>query len=161
MREETGMVSLKSKVESLGLVLPEPASPIASYLPYVREKDVIYVSGQLPMREGKIVCTGKVGREVGLEDAKRAAELCGLNLLGQLWVASEEERLFTVKRVLKLTGFVHSADDFYEQPQVINGASDLMERVFGESGRHARSAVGVNVLPKNVTVEIEGIFLLD
>ena len=125
---------------------------MAAYVPAVRDGSYVWSSGQLPMVDGKLVATGLVGTDVAPEDAKTMARTCALNALAA--VASVAD-LDTVERVVKVVGFVASASGFYGQPGVINGASELLGEVFGESGRHARSAVGVAVLPLNAPVEVE------
>ena len=143
------------RLEELGLTLPEAAAPVAAYVPAVLAGGLLHVSGQLPFRDGQLM-TGRLGDGVGMDDGKEAARRCGLMLLAQVKAALGS--LDRVERVVKLGVFVNSAADFTEQPQVANGASELMEQVFGEPGRHARSAVGVPTLPRGVAVEVDGIF---
>jgi enamine deaminase RidA (YjgF/YER057c/UK114 family) len=143
----------EEKLAELGLKLPEVAAPVAAYIPVLRSGNLVYTSGQLPMVEGALPMIGKVGAEVSAEDAKALAQRCALNALAA--VKSEIGDLALVKRVVKVVGFVASAPDFTGQPGVINGASELLGAVFGESGRHARSAVGVAVLPLDAPVEVE------
>jgi enamine deaminase RidA (YjgF/YER057c/UK114 family) len=143
----------EAKLAELGLTLPEVAAPAGVYLPAVRSGNYIYTSGQLPMIDGKLVTVGKVGAEVSAEDAKALAQRCALNALAAVkWELGD---LAQVKRVVKVVGFVASAPDFTAQPGVINGASELLGAVFGEAGQHARSAVGVAVLPLDAPVEVE------
>ena len=137
---------------ALGLTLPEVVPPVAAYVPAVRSGDQVYVSGQLPFADGKLVATGKVGAEVSPAQATDLARLCGLNALAAI---ESVTGLRAVVRVVKLGGFVASAEGFTGQPGVINGASELFGAVFGEAGRHARSAVGVAELPMNSPVEVE------
>ena len=150
-------MSIADRLEELKIVLPEAAAPVASYKPLVVHGGVAYVSGQLPFLSGKIV-TGKLGAEVDLEKGREAARACGLMILAQLQSADLLER---VERVVKLGGFVASTADFTQQPQVVNGASDLMYEVFGDCGRHARAAVGVPVLPLDAAVEVDAIIAVD
>ena len=144
-------------LQNLGIELPTPPQAVANYVPFVRTGDLVMISGQLPIWDGKFPYLGKVGETVTLEDAIQAARLCGLNILTQLKAACEGD-LNCVKKCVRLGGFVNSTDDFKDQPKVINGASDLMVEVFGDRGRHARAAVGVNSLPLGVPVEIEALF---
>ena len=143
----------EQKLAELGLKLPEVAAPAGVYLPAIRSGNYIYTSGQLPMTDGKLAATGKVGAEVSAEDAKALAQRCALNALAAVkWELGD---LALVKRVVKVVGFVASAPDFTAQPGVVNGASELLGAVFGEAGQHARSAVGVAVLPLDAPVEVE------
>lgn len=146
----------EEKLDSMGITLPEATRPLGSYIPFVRTGNVVYLSGILPLRDGKLTRTGKVGETVTPEDATGDARICAINALAVL--KSAVGTLDSVKRCVRISGFVASAVDFTGQPGVINGASDLMFEVFGEAGRHARSAVGVNVLPLDSPVEIEFIF---
>ena len=149
-------MSIAERLEELKIVLPEAAAPVASYKPLVVHGGVAYVSGQLPFVAGKVV-TGKLGADVDLEKGREAARACGLMILAQL---HEADLLEKVERVVKLGGFVASVPDFTKQPQVVNGASDLMYEVFGDCGRHARAAVGVPVLPLDAAVEVDAIIAL-
>jgi len=141
------------QLAQLGLQLPPPTAPVGSYVPFVKINDLVITSGQLPMRDGKLVAAGKVGRDLTLEQAAEAAKVAVLNALAQ--VAAAAGGLGNITRIVRLLVFVNSADGFTDQPKVANGASDLLVAIFGESGRHARSAVGVNELPLNGAVEIE------
>lgn len=141
-----------AKLAELGLALPDVVPPVASYVPAVQSGQTVYVSGQLPMAEGKLLATGKVGAGVSAEQAKDLAQQCALNALAAIDALVGLEN---VVKVVKLTGFVASAAGFTGQPGVINGASDLFGAVFGEAGRHARSAVGVAELPLDAPVEVE------
>jgi enamine deaminase RidA (YjgF/YER057c/UK114 family) len=141
------------RLAELGLELPEVIPPLAAYVPAVRTGSYIYTAGQLPMAGGQLQGTGKVGADVGVEEAAGLARICALNALAA--AASVAGGLDNIRRIVKVTGFVASAPDFYEQAQVINGASELLLEVFGEAGRHARSAVGMAVLPRNTPVEVE------
>jgi enamine deaminase RidA (YjgF/YER057c/UK114 family) len=146
------MSYVTDRLAELGLALPEVVPPVAAYVPAVRNGSMVWTSGQLPMVNGRLVATGLVGSDVTPEDAKDLARTCALNALAA--VASVAD-LDDVVRVVKVVGFVASADGFYGQPGVVNGASELLGDVFGEAGRHARSAVGVAVLPLNAPVEVE------
>jgi enamine deaminase RidA (YjgF/YER057c/UK114 family) len=143
----------EGRLAELGRVLPPVAAPVAAYVPAVRTGSYVYTSGQLPLVEGKLGVTGKVGAEVAAEDAKELAAVCALNALAA--VKAEVGELSAVARVVKVVGFVASAPGFSGQPQVVNGASELLEAAFGAAGRHARSAVGVAVLPLDAPVEVE------
>jgi enamine deaminase RidA (YjgF/YER057c/UK114 family) len=146
-------VTPQERLAALGLVLPEVAVPLASYVSAVRTGNYVYTSGQLPLVEGKLMTTGKVGDEVSAEDAHSLARICALNALAA--IASVSGGLPNIVRIVKVVGFVASAPDFTGQPQVVNGASELLGEVLGEAGTHARSAVGVAVLPLDAPVEIE------
>jgi enamine deaminase RidA (YjgF/YER057c/UK114 family) len=143
-------------LRALGLDLPASPKPQGWYVPVARSGALVFVSGQLPTRDGAVAVTGTVGAEVSLEDARAAAQLCLLNILAAL--EGNGIPLATVARVVKLTGYVQSAPDFHDQPKVLNAASELLTEIFGEAGRHARAAVGVNALPLNAAVEIEAVF---
>ena len=143
----------EEKLAELGLKLPEVAKPVAAYVPAVRTGNLVYTSGQLPLREGKLIATGKVGGEVTAEVASECAQQCALNALAA--VKSEIGDLANVVRVVKAVVFIASTPDFTGQPQVANGASELFGQVFGEAGQHTRSAVGVPVLPLDAPVEVE------
>jgi enamine deaminase RidA (YjgF/YER057c/UK114 family) len=144
-----------ARLAELGLTLPPVVPPVAAYVPAVRSGNHVYVSGQLPMADGKLLATGKVGADVSAEEAKVLAARCALNALAAVDSVSG---LASVVRVVKVQGFVASADGFTGQPGVINGASELFGDVFGEAGRHARSAVGVAELPLGAPVEVDVIF---
>ena len=148
---------IETRLGELGIELPETAASVANYVPVARSGDLLFVSGQLPMKDGKVVWTGTVGDLLSIEEGAEAARLCAINMLAQLRAALDGD-LNRVKRVVRLGGFVASAGDFSAQPQVINGASDLMVDLFGDAGRHARAAVGVSVLPLGAAVEVEGLF---
>jgi enamine deaminase RidA (YjgF/YER057c/UK114 family) len=143
----------EERLAEMGLSVPEVAKPVASYIPAVRTGNYIYTSGQLPMRDGQMITTGKVGGEVSPEEAVECARQCALNALAA--VRAELGDLSQVKRIVKVVAFVASTPDFTGQPGVANGASELFGEVFGEIGRHARSAVGVPVLPLDAPVEVE------
>jgi enamine deaminase RidA (YjgF/YER057c/UK114 family) len=143
----------EARLAALGLTLPPVVPPVAAYVPAVRSGSYVYTSGQLPMADGKLLQTGKVGAQVSVTEATELARTCALNALAA--VASVAGGLSAVVRVVKLVGFVASDPSFTGQAQVVNGASELLLQVFGEAGRHARSAVGMAVLPLDAPVEVE------
>ncbi len=147
------MSTPEERLAELGLSVPEVATPVAAYIPALRSGNYVYTSGQLPMRDGQLIRTGKVGGEVSQEEAVECARQCALNAIAA--VKSEVGELSAVKRVVKVVAFIASTPDFTAQPQVANGVSELLGEVFGEAGRHARSAVGVPVLPLDAPVEVE------
>ncbi|MFE2726968.1 RidA family protein [Kitasatospora sp. NPDC059327] len=147
------MSKVEDKLAELGLTLPPVAAPVAAYVPALRSGEFVFTSGQLPMVGGKLPSTGKVGAEVTPEEAKELAQICALNALAA--VKSVIGDLDLIERVVKVVGFVASAPDFTGQPGVINGTSELLGQVLGEAGVHARSAVGVTVLPLDAPVEVE------
>ena len=147
------MSNPQARLAELGLVLPPVAAPVAAYVPAVRTGSYVYTAGQLPLAEGKLLATGKVGAEISAEEAARLARTCALN--GLAAVASVAGGLLAIRRIVKVTGFVASSPGFTGQPQVLNGASELLLEVLGEAGRHARSAVGVAELPLDAPVEVE------
>ena len=149
---------INTRLEKLGIVLPEPAMPAANYVPFVRIENQLWISGQLPMDSEGIKFLGKCGNERSIEEGYQAAKLCAINILAQIKSAAGD--LENVDRIIKLVGFVNSTPDFTQQPKVINGASDLIAEVFGDIGKHARSAVGVAVLPFDATVEVEAVVAL-
>lgn len=151
--------SPEARLALLGIDLPLPASPVANYVPWTLHGGLVTVSGQLPLAAGEKPLTGVVGGDVDLEDAVSAARLCAINLLAHLRVACEGD-LGRVRAVVRLGGFVNAVPGFTDHPKVINGASDLMVAVFGEAGRHARTAVGAASLPLGVPVEIDGQFII-
>jgi len=146
-------VSIKEKLSALGLTLPTAAVPVAAYVPAVKSGNLIFTAGQLPVVEGKLVKEGKVGIDVTAEDAKELAQICALNALAAISLVADLDQ---VERVVRVGGFVNCASGFIAIPGVVNGASELLIKVFGEvSGKHARTAVGVAELPLNAPVEIE------
>ena len=149
-------MTVTARLAELGIELPPAAAPVASYVPVVVQGDLAFVSGQLPFIDGMLV-TGKLGNELGVERGIQAARACALMILAQLQAAGLLDR---VTRIVKLGGFVASEGDFTDQPKIANGASDLMVEVFGDAGKHARSAVGVPVLPLNAAVEVDAIVAL-
>ena len=151
------MRRIEQTLTELNIVLPAPAAPVASYVPYVVSGNLVVISGQLPMKDGKPQDIGKLGREFSIEQGQQTAKLCAINILVQLKAACGGD-LDRVKRCVRLGVFVNSTDNFTDQPKVANGASDLMVAVFGEAGKHARAAVGVNTLPFGVSVEADAIF---
>ncbi len=148
---------VEQRLQEVGVTIPDAPSPAANYLPFTRTGNLVFVSGQVPFVDGKLEITGTVGKNATVEDAQRQAKICAINLLAQLKVACDGD-LGRVIKVVKLGAFVASADDFFDQPIVVNAASDLMVDAFGDAGRHARFAVGTNALPLNCLVEIDGIF---
>ncbi len=147
-------MNLSDKLQPLGLNLPPAPKPVASYVPAVRVGQLIYVSGQLPMVQGKLMCTGRVPGQVSIEQAQQAARQCVLNTLA---IVNDQLQgdWSQFERVVRVGVFVASDDDFVEQPKVANGASDLLVTIFGDAGKHARAAVGVNTLPLGAPVELE------
>jgi enamine deaminase RidA (YjgF/YER057c/UK114 family) len=149
-----GMV--EKKLRELGVVLAEPTAPSANYVPFVRTGNLLMISGQICYEGGKLVAAGKLGAGVSVEDGQRAARACAINVLAQVKAALGD--LDKVVRVVRLGGFVNSAPSFLEGPKVMNGASDLMVAAFGDKGRHARTTVGVAVLPADAAMEVEALF---
>jgi enamine deaminase RidA (YjgF/YER057c/UK114 family) len=147
------MSAVEDRLAELGLSVPDVATPVASYVPAVRSGSFVYTSGQLPIRGGELIAAGKVGRAVSPEDAAACARQCALNAMAA--IKAEVGDLDAVRRVVKVVCFVSSVPDFTGQPQVANGASDLLGKAFGDAGVHARSAVGVAVLPLDAPVEVE------
>lgn len=153
------MPAIAQRLAELGLTLPVPAAPVAAYVPYVITGNLVFISGQLPLENGELKIKGRLGDDVDIEDGQKAARLCGLNILAHLHKACGGD-LDKVERCVKLGGFVSSTADFYDHPKVINGASELMEQIFGPNGQHARFAVGVANLPRNAAVEVDALFTL-
>lgn len=148
---------IEARLKELGVTLPEPAAAAANYVPWVLSGNTVYVSGQLPIADGKPGFLGRLGDDLDIAQGAEAARVCGLNIIAQLRAALEGD-LDRVVRCVKLGGFVQCAPTFTQQPSVINGASDLMVEVFGDAGRHARYAVGTVSLPFGVAVEVDAIF---
>jgi enamine deaminase RidA (YjgF/YER057c/UK114 family) len=144
---------IEDKLLSLGITLPSPPVPAGSYVPVVVSGNLVFVSGQIPLEAGLLKFRGKVGKDLAVESGQKAARLCTINALAQLRVLLGS--LDKIKRIVKVTGFVNCEPSFADQPQVINGASDLLVQVFGEKGKHARAAVGVSSLPLQSAVEVE------
>lgn len=151
---------IESRLEALGIELPEPSKPGANYVPYQISGNLLFLTGQLCHWNGKRLFVGKLGDEFGLEEGQEAARICGLNLISQLKSALDGN-LDRVVRTVHLAGYVNSTPNFHGQSHVMNGASDLFVEVFGNAGMHTRMAVGVNALPYNVAVEVEGVFEID
>ena len=151
--------SIEKRLSELGITLPPPGAPGGNYVPFVMAGDLAFMAGQVAREAGKMKYTGKVGRDISVDDARAAARLCAINLLAQLKVACGGD-LDRVERCVRLGGFVNSPPDFTEHPKVVNGASDLMVEIFGERGQHARTAVGAAALPMDSAVEVEAVFLL-
>lgn len=146
-------MSVNQRLQDLGIVLPEVAKPAGAYLPAVVSGNLVFTAGQIPLVDGKLVATGKVGKEITQEQAKDIARICALNAVAAVRGAIGD--LDRVKRIVKVVGFVASTPDFTQQPFVLNGASELLQQIFGDDGIHARSAVGVAVLPLDAPVEVE------
>jgi enamine deaminase RidA (YjgF/YER057c/UK114 family) len=153
------MPSIDARLRELGIALPDAPAPAGSYMPFVIAGGLVHVSGQISRDENGLI-TGRLGEDLGVAEGRAAARACALALITQARAAAGGD-LDRIARVVKLAGFVNSAPGFTDQPAVVNGASDLMVEIFGEKGRHARSAIGVAALPLGVAVEIEGIFALD
>jgi len=145
---------IEEKIKSIGIKLPNPPSPAGSYIPVVKSGNLLYVSGQIPMEDGKVVFTGKVS-DANIETAQKSARVCAINILAQL--KKELGDLEKISRIVRLSGFVNSGPEFTQQPKVINAASDLFYEIFGECGKHSRIAVGVSSLPLNSMTEIDAI----
>lgn len=150
------ILSFEQRLREMGIALPEAPRPVAAYVPAVQAGDLLFTSGQIPLRGGEMAYKGKVGRDLSEEDGYQAARLCALNCLAVARAALGS--LDRVRRVVKVVGYVNSAPGFTAQPRVLNGASDLLQEVFGEAGRHARSAVGAPELPLDAAVEVEMVF---
>lgn len=151
-------MSIKTKIESLGLTLPVAALPVAAYVPAVKTGNLVFVAGQLPLVDGKIVKEGKVGKEVTPEEAKEMAQVCALNALAAIALVADIDQ---IERIIRVGGFVNGIPGFFAIPQIINGASELFIKLFGEvNGKHARTAIGVAELPLNAPVEVEVVIQL-
>ena len=144
---------IEDKLKQLNITLPTPPKPAGSYIPVVISGNLAFVSGQIPMQDGKVLYTGKVPSEKSIEEAQSAAKLCAINLLAQL--KANLGSLDKITKILRVSGFVNCTPEFSEQPKIINAASDLFFEIFGEKGKHSRIAVGVSSLPLNSTVEID------
>ena len=145
--------SFEAQVTALGLVLPAPPKPVATYIPVVQTGNLLFLSGMIPLRDGTLMMAGNLGKDLSVEQGYEAARICLLNALAV--IRQHLGTLDRVKQVVKLVGYVASAEGFVQQPAVINGASDLLVKIFGDAGRHARVAVGAAALPLNAPVEIE------
>ena len=152
-------VDVDARLAAIGLMLPGAPAPAANYVPYAIAGGLVFISGQAPVRDGQYVATGRVGAEVTLEAAQAAARLCGLNFLAQVKAAAGGD-WSRVARCVRICGYVSSAPDFFEQPKVLDGCSDLMVQALGDAGRHSRSALGVIALRGNVPVVLDAIFEL-
>lgn len=152
-------MSYEQKLIQLGLALPAPPKPVANYVPVVRVGDLLFLSGVLPSRDGQLIMTGKLGQNVSIEQGMEAARVAVLN--GLSIIRQEAGSLDRVKRIVKMVGHIASAPGFTDQPQVLNGASDLLVSLFGDAGRHARVAIGAAELPRQAPIEIELIVELD
>jgi enamine deaminase RidA (YjgF/YER057c/UK114 family) len=148
-------MTIEERLRELGIELPQAAAPAANYVPYVLENGLLHIAGQIPFQADGSLLKGRLGENRSIEDGQAAARLCAINLMAQMKAALGS--LDRVERIVKLGAFVSSAPDFTDQPKVANGASDLMVEAFGDVGRHARSAVGVAVLPLGVPVEVDAI----
>ena len=151
------MSTTADRLAELGITIPTPATPVANYVGFVRSGDLVITSGQIPVRDGKLVFAGKLGDVVSVQVGVEAAQLCFINVLAQLSVACEGD-LSRVQQVVRLGGFIACTPEFTQHAAVMNGASDLAVAVFGDAGRHARSTIGVPSLPLDAAVEVEGIF---
>ena len=146
------MTEVRAKLAELGLALPVAAKPVAAYVPAIRTGNIVFTAGQLPMVDGALAKTGKVGSEISIEEAKKLAEVCALNALAAVETVADVNKIV---RVVRVVGYVNGAAGFTQQPAVINGASELFLHIWGEAGKHARSALGVAELPLNAPVEVE------
>ncbi len=150
---------IETALKQKGIELPQAAAPAANYVPFVVAGKLLFVSGQIPIWNGEIKWLGRVGKDLTVEQGQQAARICALNILAQAKAACGGD-LDRIARCAKLDGFVQCTEDFTRQPEVVNGASDLMVEVFGDAGRHARAAVGSNALPRGVAVEVAAVFEL-
>jgi len=146
-------MSFEHRLKELGVVLPEVAAPVAAYIQAVQVDKLVYTSGQIPFVKGQLIYKGVVGKDLTLEEGYEAARVCVLNALAS--VKSLAGSIDNIERIIRLTGYVNSVDGFTDQPKVMNGASEILLQIFGEEGRHARSAIGVNTLPLGAAVEVE------
>ena len=153
------MSTIESRLADMGVTIPSPAAPLASYVGHVVHNGIVIVSGQLPMVDGKLAYTGILGQDVSVEDAAQAAKICAINILAQVKIACDGD-LDQIERCIRLGGFVASTPQFGDHPKVINGASDFIGEALGDKGAHARAAVGVAALPFNTCVEVEGMFAI-
>lgn len=144
---------IEERLKALNIILPSPPKPVGSYIPVVITGNLAFVSGQIPIKDGKVTYAGKVSKDLSVEDAQDAARLCVINALAQL--KTELGSLDRISKIVRVSGFVNSPPEFTDQPKVINGASDLLFEIFGQNGQHTRIAVGVSSLPLNSTVEID------
>jgi enamine deaminase RidA (YjgF/YER057c/UK114 family) len=152
-------MTIASRLQNLGIILPAPAAAAANYVPYVLHGNSLVIAGQLPIQNGEKKFIGRLGENISIDDGKIAARLCAINIIAQINAALGGD-LERVERIMRLGVFVNSTDDFTDQPAVGNGASDLFAEVFGDAGRHARAAVGVNTLPFGVSVEVDALVMV-
>jgi enamine deaminase RidA (YjgF/YER057c/UK114 family) len=150
------MPSPEKRLKDLGITLPKPAKPVANYVGWVRTGNLVFISGQVPVVDGKVAVTGLLGKDVSLEDGQKAARICAINVMAQIAEAVGGD-LSRVARIVKLTGYVAGVPEFTDHPKVVNGASDLFGEVFGDRGKHARAAVGMASLPLNAAVEVDAV----
>ena len=148
---------IDARLQEIGIALPQSVPPAANYVPWTRTGNLVFIAGQIPVKDGKDLHSGKLGAGVTLEQGREAARLCAITILSQAKAALDGD-LDRVVRCVRLTGFVNAVPDYGDHPQVVNGASDLMVEVFGDRGRHTRAAVGAASLPRNVCVEVDAIF---
>lgn len=146
-------MKIERKIKELGLIIPEAPKPIAEYIPAKKISNLVFTSGQGPVKDGKFVYVGKIGAEVSLKEGYESAKICAINCLAA--IKSLIGSLDNIDEIVKIKGYVNSTSDFYQQPEVVNGASELIVKIFGEKGKHARSALGTSVLPGNIPVELE------
>lgn len=145
-------MSIETKLEELGITLPEAPAAVAAYLPWIQSGNLIFTSGQLPFRDGQIAYAGKLGTEISEEDGYQAARQCALNAIAQLKAATGN--LDKIQKIVRIEGYVHCSEGFRGHPQVLNGASDLVAEIFGKNGRHTRLALGINEMPLNAAVQL-------
>jgi len=150
------MGQIDKRLSELGITLPVPAKPVANYVGWVKTGNLVFTAGQVPLKDGKIEYQGKLGKDYTVEQGAAAARICAINVVAQLKDAVGGD-LDRIKRIVKVVGFVNGVPDFADHPKVVNGASDLLVEIFGDKGRHARSAVGSGSLPVNVAVEVEAV----
>ena len=151
-------MSIEQRLKDLNITLPAPPAPVASYVPFTVSGKLVHIAGQLPLADGALTCSGHLGGDVSVENGHAAARLCAINVVAQVKAACGD--LDRVARCLKLNVFIAATPDFTRQPEVANGASDLVGDIFGEAGRHARSSVGVASLPRGAAVEVDAVFEL-
>ncbi len=146
-------MKIEHKIKELGLILPEAPKPVAEYIPAKKIGNLVFTSGQGPIKDGKFIYVGKIGGGVSLKEGYESAKICAINCLAA--IKSVIGSLDKIDEIIKVKGYVNSTSDFYRQPEVVNGASELIVKIFGEKGKHARSALGTSVLPGNIPVELE------
>lgn len=146
-------MKIEHRIKELGLILPEAPKPVAEYIPAKKIGNLVFTSGQGPIKDGKFIYVGKIGGEVSLKEGYESAKICAINCLAA--IKSVIGSLDKIDEIVKVKGYVNSTSDFYRQPEVVNGASELIVKIFGEKGKHARSALGTSVLPGNIPVELE------